>query len=163
MYLVCVQVLEQVDGRLEVGNNVLLGLVVGEALGLQSADAGAVLVPLVLPERLGTALVRGPVCLHVGQQLRVRLSDNRRNVAVLAARVAVGLVPAIALVRPGDRSLLADWDWEKKTSGAKATGRIRTYHRPWIVHESWGPAESQNWVCSSMPPGELTQQVSTSP
>ena len=39
---------------------------------------------------------------------------------------------------------------------------MKTYQRPWMVQESSGPDDgsvSQNCVCRSIPPGELTQQL----
>ena len=60
---------------------------------------GGVLAELVLPERLVGRVVRHPVGVHVVQQvlLAVVLQDLG-DVVVVARRVAVGLVRAIAIV-----------------------------------------------------------------
>lgn len=62
-----------------------------------------VLVPFVLPEALIliSALVVGPVFLHVGQELGAILRfEDGGDVAVLARVVAVLLVCAIAVIGP---------------------------------------------------------------
>ena len=95
------QGLEERDGAVEEDGDFLGRLVVGVAGRVEGGDAGAVLAPLVLPEGLVVALVVLPVLLHdleglVGAGGLQDLGD----VGVGAARVAVGFVGAVAVVRP---------------------------------------------------------------
>jgi len=121
-YLVAIKLLEQVNGLLEVIDDLLLRGVVVVAVWLDSVDAGSwpksmimfilfrilraqggntMLVPLVLPERLVIALVVLPVLVHVGEKLgAARVLDDGSDVGVLARLVAVCLVGAIAVVGP---------------------------------------------------------------
>jgi hypothetical protein len=100
-HLVRRQCLEQVDGLLEIVDNLLGRCVVTVALWLQCRNASSVLGPLVLPERLVIALVVFPVCLHIGEEIRLaeRLDDGG-DVRVSAGRVTVRIVCAVASVRP---------------------------------------------------------------
>lgn len=60
------------------------------------------LVPLMLPERLVVPAVVLPVRVHVREKLGVAGGfDDRGDVGVLARRVAVFLVRAVAVIRPG--------------------------------------------------------------
>ena len=54
----------------EVGH-LLCRLVIGVAVRVKGADAGAVLAPFMLPEALVVALVVFPVRLHVAQRIRI--------------------------------------------------------------------------------------------
>lgn len=86
---------------LEVDDDILLGLVVVEAFGLERGNTCSVLVKLVLPETLVVALVILPVRVHVRQHvgLACRL-ENLGNVGVLPRRVAELLVRAITVIGP---------------------------------------------------------------
>lgn len=68
---------------------------------IERADAGSVLVPLVLPEGLVIALIILPVGVHVREQVRLaeRVEDSS-YVGVFARRVTVGIICAVAMVRP---------------------------------------------------------------
>jgi len=99
--LVGIQPLEEIHHLLEEVADLLLRVVVRVAAGLDGVDARAVLVPFVLPEALVVTLVVLPVGLHVVEQLRPALRpQDGRDVAVLARRVAVGSVGAVAVVGP---------------------------------------------------------------
>lgn len=76
-------------------------LVVIIARRIERADAGSVLVPLVLPEGLVIALIILPVGVHVREQVRLaeRVEDSS-YVRIFARRVTVGIIGAIAMVRP---------------------------------------------------------------
>ena len=62
---ICVQHGEKLEGLFKEIDHLLRGHVVGVALGVEGADAGAVLAPLVFPERLVLALIVFPVYGHV--------------------------------------------------------------------------------------------------
>ena len=89
------------DGLGEEIDDFLLRGVVGVAVRVEGADAGAVLAPLVLPEGLVVAAVVGPVGAHVGQEgvAAVGLEDLR-DVGVLPALVAVLVVVPVAEIWP---------------------------------------------------------------
>lgn len=91
--------LEQGHNALEEVGHLFGGLVVGVAGRVQSRHAGAVLAPLVLPERLCRARVGGPVRVHVVQKIRlaIRLKDGG-DVGVGTAAITVGFIRAIAVV-----------------------------------------------------------------
>lgn len=78
-----------------------MGLVVVIARRIESADASSVLAPLVLPETLVIALVILPVGVHVSEQVRLaeRVQDSS-DVCVFARRITVGIVGAVATIRP---------------------------------------------------------------
>ena len=57
--------------------------------------------PLVLPEALVVASLVFPVGVHVGEEVGVRGLDDGADVGVCARGVAVGVVGAVAVVRPG--------------------------------------------------------------
>ena len=98
--LVGVELLEQRDRLVEEVDDLLLRLVVLVALGAERGHARAVLAPLVGPEGLVLALVVLPVLVHVVQEGLVLGSDDGRDVGVLALLVAVGLISAVAVIRP---------------------------------------------------------------
>jgi hypothetical protein len=59
------------------------------------------LTPLVLPERLVVALIILPVDIHVCQQVRLAVGvEDGSDVSVLARRVTVGFIGAVAAVWP---------------------------------------------------------------
>jgi hypothetical protein len=101
--LVTGQSLEQVDGFLEVVDNLFGSLVVAVAVGLECANTCAVLGPLVLPEGLVVALIVFPVRGHVGEEVVcAKRGQDGGNVGVGARGIAVGIVCAIASIRPGN-------------------------------------------------------------
>lgn len=95
------QRLEQVHGDLEEIDRFGARFVVGVAGRVERGDARPVGVPLVLPELLVRLVVAVPVRLHVVQELRgAVLLDQRGEVVVLTARVAILVVGAVAVVGP---------------------------------------------------------------
>lgn len=94
------QRLEEADGPREVVGHLVRGAVAGVALGVQRADARAVLAPLVLPEGLVVALVVLPVRLHRPERAGGPLLQDRGDVGVLPALVAVLLVRPVAVIGP---------------------------------------------------------------
>ena len=102
---------EELQRLLEEVDHLLRRHVVGVAGGVEGADAGAVLAPFVLPERLVVAPVVFPVHGHVVQQVvPVEVFEDLGDVFVLAGFVAEGLVGSVAFVRPETRCLLV---WRK--------------------------------------------------
>lgn len=76
-------------------------LVVIIARGIEGADAGSVLAPLVLPERLVIALIIFPVGVHVREQVRLaERVENGSYVGVFARWVTVGIIGAVTTVWP---------------------------------------------------------------
>jgi hypothetical protein len=129
--LVARQGLEERDGAVEVVNDFFGGLVLGVALWLERADAGAVLGPLVVPEGLVLALVVFPVCLHEGESVVCAKGlQDRRDVRVGARGVAVGVVGAITAVGPGCHGQLLL---------CTCAAMMVTHHRPCRVQLSTGP------------------------
>ena len=121
-----VQDREQLECLLEVIDHLLRGHIVGVAGGVEGADAGAMLAPFVLPERLVVALIVFPVHRHVVQQVvAVEVLEDLRDVFVLAAFVAELLVGSVAFVGPAERPAVS-WGWRLRW-------RVTAYHRPWTV------------------------------
>lgn len=92
--------LEEADGAGEEVGGFLGGLVVGVAAGLQSADAGTVLAPFVLPEALVIALVVLPVGLHIAEGIGSLAGQDVGDVGVGTVIVALSGIGAVAVVRP---------------------------------------------------------------
>ena len=93
--------LEQGDGLLDVIGGFSAGLIVGVAAWLEGADACAVLVELVLPERLVIAVLADPVLIHVGHGLFAEeLGYEVLDVGVLAGLIAELRICAVAVVGP---------------------------------------------------------------
>lgn len=105
--LVCIQHGEELDGLFKVIDHLLRGHVVGVALCVEGADAGAVLAPLVFPERFVLALIVFPVYGHVVEEVvAVEVLEDLGDVLVLTGFVAELLVGSIAIIGPGNRHLL---------------------------------------------------------
>lgn len=99
--LVGIQALEKIDCLLEIVTNFLLRRVAGVAAGLDSVDASTVLSPLMLPEGLTIAINVDPILLHIGEKIGTVLSfQDIGDISVGAGIIAVGLVGAIAVIRP---------------------------------------------------------------
>lgn len=124
---------EELDGRVEEVNNFLLGNIVGIALGVERADTGAMLRPLVLPEVFVVALVVFPVRAHVREKV-VRSSGGQDgcDVAVHASVVTIRIEGAIAVIGPKDDQHYVPDHFTQPA-----------HQRPWTVHESTGPVEGE--------------------
>ena len=122
---------EEVNCCLEVVDYLFLGRVVCVALRVQGADTCAVFLPFVVPKGLVVALVVFPVGVHVGEQIGLARSGyDGGDVGVGASRVAVGVVGAVAVIRP---SMCQPW--------SKGVGCGCNYHKPWTVQLLLGPVE----------------------
>lgn len=98
------QSLEQVYSLVEVLDHLFLRHVVRVAARLKCRDTRAVFVPLMTPERLGSPGVGRPVCIHVIQKCGcARGREDGCDVSVLARRVAICIVGAVAAVGPGSQ------------------------------------------------------------
>lgn len=70
-------------------------------MGLEGADTGAVLVPLMLPESRVVAPEIFPVLADILQQVpTARVDQDQRDIAVLATGVAELVKPAVAMIGP---------------------------------------------------------------
>lgn len=100
--LVGVEALEELHGAREEVDELHSGRVgVAVAGRRERVDAGAVFVPLVLPEVLGAAPVRQPVLVHIVQQLRLLgLPQNLGDVAVMRCSIAELLIRPVASIWP---------------------------------------------------------------
>ena len=102
-YIIGRQRIEQPNDLLEEIHDLLLRLIVREAIGLERTVAGAVLVPLMLPKGLVGATLVLPVLLHVGQSTLTNRSsgfENARDVVMLTLVIAVLSVGAVTKVWP---------------------------------------------------------------
>jgi hypothetical protein len=100
-YLVSIKPLEQINGLLEIITDFLLRLIASIATRLNSVNASTVLAPLVFPEGLVVTINVDPVLVHVRDQIGAVLClQDLGDVGVCARGVAVGLVCAVAVVRP---------------------------------------------------------------
>lgn len=71
------------------------------ALRFQRADARPMLVPLMFPEILVISFVVLPIYIHVVQQARSSgLTYDGRNIGIFTGWITIGLVSAIAIIRP---------------------------------------------------------------
>jgi len=95
------QSLEQVHGRGEVVYDLFLHRIVGVAARLECADACAMFLPFVIPEALVVAVDVLPVCVHIAEHIRCACSsEDGGDIGVGSAGVAVGVIGAVAVVRP---------------------------------------------------------------
>ena len=110
---VCIQDREELEGLFEIINHLLRWHIIGVAIGVEGADAGAVFAPLVFPEGLVLALIVFPVHLHVVQEIvAVEMFKDLGDVLVLAGFVAKLLVGAIAFIGPRRTHPLLAWTWK---------------------------------------------------
>lgn len=104
--LICIQHGEELEGLFKVIDHLLRRHVVGVALGVEGADTGAVLAPLVFPERLVLTLIVFPVYGHVVEEVvAVEVLEDLGDVLVLSGFVAELLVGSIAFIGPAKRQL----------------------------------------------------------
>ena len=99
--LVAGEGLEKSHGLVEEIYHLLLWNVVGVAARFQSADAGSVLAPFVLPEGLIRCSLVFPVGIHVVEEVGgASRGKDGADVGIRTRSVAVGVVGAIAVVWP---------------------------------------------------------------
>lgn len=92
---------EQRYSPLDIISGLSTGSVAGVAIRLQGADASAVLVPLVLPQRFIIAVVTHPVLVDVRQgRIAEELGHDASDVTVFTARVAELRVCAVTVIGP---------------------------------------------------------------
>jgi len=103
-YGIRIQPLIKLYRLLEVIRHLGLAGVVSVALRVEGGNAGSMLIPLVLPERLVVAGVVFPVGVHLGEESGFAVGfEDGGDVGVFARGIAECVVGAIAAVRPGNK------------------------------------------------------------
>ena len=93
--------LKDLDCPVKVVYYLLLREVILIAVGLKGTNAGAVLIPLVLPEIRVVAAEVLPVLAHIFEQISTaRVDQDERNVTILPRGIAVLIESTIAMIGP---------------------------------------------------------------
>lgn len=93
--------MEQLYGSVEIVDDLLLRRVIGIAMSLKSADTGAVLVPLVLPEVRIITLVVFPKGTHFVQEISSAcIDEDQRYIAISPVGITKLVKTTITVIGP---------------------------------------------------------------